>query len=83
MRDPGRFGQRIGDVVLDGQLLRLRLAVEVRFERLFLLEGLQIFQEEEPGSLLGVVQLGGATGLFAEDVVDVLEDLFKHGRWGL
>jgi hypothetical protein len=32
-----------------------------------------------PGGLLGVVQLGGAAGLFAENVVDVLEGLFKHG----
>jgi len=29
--------------------------------------------------LLGVVELGGAPGLFPDDVVDVAEDLFKHG----
>ena len=28
----------------------------------------------------GVVQLCGAAGLFSEDVVNVLEGLFKHGR---
>jgi hypothetical protein len=28
--------------------------------------------------LFRVVELGGAAGLFPEDVVDVLEGLFKH-----
>ena len=44
-----------------------------------LLERVEIFKEEEPGGLLGVVELGGAAGLLAGDVVDVLEGLFEHG----
>jgi hypothetical protein len=39
-----------------------------------------IFEEEEPRGLLGVIQLGGAAGLFSEDVVDVLEGLFKQTK---
>ena len=47
-------------------------------------EAVEVFEEEEPGGLLGVIELGGATGLFAEDVVDVSEGLLKHesGGWG-
>ena len=41
-------------------------------------EVIAVFEEQEPGSLLGVVELGGAAGLFPEDVVDVLEGLFEH-----
>jgi hypothetical protein len=29
--------------------------------------------------LLGVIEFGGAAGFFAENVVDVFEDLFEHG----
>src|SRR6266568_18600 len=53
-------------------------AVEGGFIGFVLLEGVEVFQEKEPGGLLGVVQLRSATGLFAEDVVNVLEGLFKH-----
>ena len=38
-----------------------------------------LFQEQQPGRLFGVVELAGASGVFPEDVVDVLEGLFKHG----
>jgi hypothetical protein len=55
-------------------------ALERGLVGLVLLEPVEIFQEQEPGCLLGVVELGGAAGLFPEDVVDVLECLFKHGR---
>ncbi len=55
-------------------------AVEGGFIGFVLLERVEVFQEEEPGGLLGVVQLGGAAGLLAEDIVNVLEGLFKHGR---
>ena len=43
-----------------------------------LFQAVEIFQEEEPGGLLGVVEFRGATGLFPENVVDVFEGLFKH-----
>ena len=42
-------------------------------------EAVEVFQEQQPGGLLGVVEFGGAAGFFAEDVVDVFEGLFKHG----
>ena len=44
-----------------------------------LLEAVEVFEEEQPGRLLGVVELGRATCLFPEDVVDVFEGLFEHG----
>jgi hypothetical protein len=46
-------------------------------------EGIELFQEQEPGTLLGVIQLAGASGVFPEDVVDVFEGLFEHqvGHW--
>ena len=55
------------------------LAVQRGFGGFVLLQAVEVFQEEEPGGLLGVVELGGAAGLFPEDVVDVFEGLFKHG----
>ena len=48
------------------------------FGGLVVLQGVELFQEEQPGGLLGVVQLAGAAGVFPEDVVDVFEGLFKH-----
>ena len=54
------------------------LAFERGFVGFVLLQPIQLFQEKEPRSLLGVVQFGGAAGLFPEDVVDVFEGLFKH-----
>ena len=41
-------------------------------------EGVEVFQEQQPGCLFGVVELAGAADVFPEDVVDVLEGLFKH-----
>ena len=41
-------------------------------------EGIEVFQEQEPGALLGVIQFTGASGVFPEDVVDVFEGLFEH-----
>jgi hypothetical protein len=48
------------------------------FGGLVLFEAVEILQEQQPGSLLGVVEFGGAAGLFPEDVVDILEGLFEH-----
>lgn len=45
-----------------------------------LLEAVEVFEEEEPGGLLGVVELGGAAGLLAEGVVDIAEGLVEHAR---
>ena len=43
-----------------------------------LLEVVEVLQEQQPRGLLGIVELRGATRLFPEDVVDVLEGLFEH-----
>jgi hypothetical protein len=41
-------------------------------------QAFEVFEEEKPGGLLGVVELGGAASLLAEDVVNILEGLFEH-----
>ena len=46
------------------------------------LQIVEIFEEQQPGGLLGVIELGSAAGLFPEDVVDILESLLEHG-WAL
>ena len=40
-----------------------------------LLQALQIFEEEQPGGLLGVIEIRGATGLLPEKIVYVFEGL--------
>ena len=55
------------------------LAVQLGLVGLVLLQTVEVFEEQQPGGLLGVVELGGAAGLFPEDVVDVFEGLFEHG----
>ena len=54
------------------------LALQRGLIGLVLLQPVEVLEEQEPGGLLGVIQLGGAARLFPEDVVDVLEGLFKH-----
>jgi len=58
---------------------RIRLPFQCGLCCLVLLQAVQIFQEQQPGGLFRVVQLTGATGFFAEGIVDVPEGLFKHG----
>jgi hypothetical protein len=58
---------------------RVLLSGQCGFRRFVLLESFQILQEQQPGCLLGVIELGGAASLFPEDVVDVLERLLEHG----
>ena len=55
------------------------LAVELGFVGFILFEAVEIFQKKKPGSLFGVVEFARTTGLFPENVVDILEGLFKHG----
>ncbi len=57
------------------------LAVEGGLGGLVVFEGVEVFQEEQPGGLLSVVEFAGATGVFPEDVVDVFEGLFEHERF--
>jgi hypothetical protein len=56
------------------------LAFEGGLGGLVVLQRVEVFQEEQPGGLLGVVELTGVAGVLPEDVVDVFEGLFKHGR---
>ena len=56
------------------------LAPESRRSGLVLLERVEIFQEEQPGGLLGVIEFTRTTRVLPQDVVDVLECLFKHVR---
>jgi hypothetical protein len=59
------------------------LSLKRGFVGLVLLQAVKVFQEQQLGSLLGVVELGGAAGLFREDIVDVFEGLLERGHgWG-
>jgi hypothetical protein len=42
------------------------------------LQIVEIFQEQNPRALLGIIELRGAACLFPEDVFDVFECLFEH-----
>ena len=44
---------------------------------------LQVFQEEEPGGLLGVVEFGGAAGLFRRTSSMFLKACSNMGTWNL
>jgi hypothetical protein len=57
-------------------------AIQPRLGRLVLLQPVQVFQEQQPGGLLGVIQLGGTTGLFSEHIINIFERLFEHGFFG-
>ncbi len=46
----------------------------------FVLQAVEVFQEEEPGRLLGVIEFAGASGVLPKDVIDVFEDLFEHAE---
>jgi len=54
------------------------LAFQLGFHRLAVFQCIEVFEEQQPGRLLGVVELAGAACFFAQDVVDVFEGLFKH-----
>ena len=58
--------------------MRVFFPVELGFERLVLLQRVEVFEEKQPGGLLGIVQLAGAPGVLVEDVIDVFEGLFEH-----
>ena len=55
------------------------LARELCRRLLVFLEIIQILQKENPGGLLHIIQLAAAARVFVQDVVDVLEGLFKQG----
>jgi hypothetical protein len=53
-------------------------ALQLGLGRAILLEAVEVFQEQQPRRLLGVVELRGSGRLLAEDVFDIAEGLFKH-----
>ena len=72
-----RRGPRVPAVGL-GQDVVVLLAVQLGLGGFVLLEAVEVFEEQQPGGLLGVIELGGAAGFFAEGIVDVPEGLFEH-----
>jgi hypothetical protein len=52
---------------------RVFFAFEGGFVGLVVFQFVEVFEEEEPGGLLGVVEFGSASRFFAQDVVDILE----------
>ena len=55
-------------------------AIELGFGGFLDFEGIEVFKEEEPGGLLGVIELCGAAGFLAEDIIDISEGLFEHSN---
>src|SRR5207302_324913 len=53
------------------------LASQRGFRALVLLKIVEVFQEQQPGRLLSVIELSGAAGFLAEHVVDVFEGLLE------
>ena len=56
------------------------LAVEGGLGGFVVFEGVEVFQEEQPGGLLGVVEFAGAAGVFPENIIDIFEGLFEHEK---
>ncbi len=56
---------------------------QLRLHGFVVLQRVEVFQEQEPGTLLGVIQITGAAGVLPEDVVDVFEGLFEHALVGV
>jgi hypothetical protein len=71
-RGPGRPAVGFVDNEAIGPAHQLRLL------RALVFEIVQVLEKQHPRSLLGVIQLGGATGFFPEHVVDVANGLLKH-----
>ena len=42
------------------------------------LEVIEVFEEEDPGGLLDVIELARATSILVEDVIDILEGVLEH-----
>jgi hypothetical protein len=75
----GDVGKHIKEVTIFGvEDVDILMACEAGFDGAVFFEVVKVFEEEEPGGLLGVVELGGAAGFFSEHVVDVSEGLFEH-----
>ena len=70
----------------NSQLIRLveDVGVSFAFQRVFaafvLLKIVQVFQEEQPGNLLGVIEFRRASSFFPKDILNVFKGLFEHGH---
>ncbi len=53
------------------------LSIHLGDLRLVVLQRFQIFKEQQPRALLGVIQLAGATGILVQDVVDIFKRLLE------
>ena len=56
------------------------IAPEHGFVGPLVLHVVQVLEEQQPRSLLGIVQLGGQPFVVAHGAVDVVEGVFKHGE---
>ena len=56
----------------------IALPREARFHLALTLKVVQVLQEEEPGCLLGVVELGRAARFLPQDIVEIGKYLLKH-----
>ena len=54
--------------------------MELRLDGAFRFQIVEVSQEQHPRGLLGVIELGRATGFFSENVVKISEDVFKHEK---
>ena len=54
------------------------LPLQLGFVCPILLQPIEVLEEQQPGGLLGIVQLGRAPGFFSEYVVDISKCLFEH-----
>ena len=60
------------------------LGLQLGGELALLLQIVQVFEEQHPAGLLGVVQLAGAASVFPQYIVNGFEGLFEHlGRESL
>ena len=79
-RAVGVFGGGPGGPAVGGiEDVAVGLAFEGGDGGAVLFQAVEVFEEEEPGGLLGVVQLRGAAGFLPEDVVYVAEGLVEQG----
>lgn len=61
------------------EYVQVILALKLCHHGFFLFQRVEVFEKKQPGGLLGVVELAGTAGILVQDVIDILEGLFKHG----
>jgi hypothetical protein len=52
--------------------------LQQRFRRLVPLQGIKVFQEQQPRTLLGIIQLTGAAGILPQHIIDIFKGLLEH-----